>query len=113
MASRVRHLAVACNSTATAPKVFDLGHAIAGLTLEEARGLLDHIQDHLSVSSATFSPDIVVTSRGAAWDGENAAAAPAEKTAGVRRGDRGGAEQRAQSRGSPKSSSRRSGPRIV
>uniref|UniRef100_J3M9U9 Ribosomal protein L7/L12 C-terminal domain-containing protein n=1 Tax=Oryza brachyantha TaxID=4533 RepID=J3M9U9_ORYBR len=75
------HHSVACNSTAS-PKVLELGDAIAGLTLEEARGLVDHLQERLGVSAAAFSPAAVVAApgaAGAAGGGEDAAAA-AEKT---------------------------------
>ena len=58
--------AVACTSTAS-PKVLELGDAISGLTLEEARGLVDHLQERLGVTAAAFAPAAVV-------------AAPVEKT---------------------------------
>ncbi|BAF18271.1 large ribosomal subunit protein bL12c-like [Oryza sativa Japonica Group] len=73
-----RH-SVACNSTAaSSPKVLELGDAIAGLTLEEARGLVDHLQERLGVSAAAFAPAAVVAAPGAAGGGEDGA--PAEKT---------------------------------
>uniref|UniRef100_A0A0E0L5W1 Ribosomal protein L7/L12 C-terminal domain-containing protein n=1 Tax=Oryza punctata TaxID=4537 RepID=A0A0E0L5W1_ORYPU len=75
-----RH-SVACNSTAASPKVLEIGDAIAGLTLEEARGLVDHLQERLGVSAAAFAPAAVVAApgaAGAAGGGEDAA--PAEKT---------------------------------
>ncbi|CAN6336771.1 unnamed protein product [Urochloa humidicola] len=59
--------AVACTSTAASPKVLELGDAIAVLILEEARGLVDHLQERLGVTAAAFAPAAV-------------AAAPAEKT---------------------------------
>ncbi|KAL6610760.1 hypothetical protein ACP70R_040729 [Stipagrostis hirtigluma subsp. patula] len=71
--------AVACTSTAS-PKVLELGDAIAGLTLEEARGLVDHLQERLGVSAAAFAPAAVVAAPGAAAAGGEEAAAPAEKT---------------------------------
>ncbi|KAL6618757.1 hypothetical protein ACP70R_033896 [Stipagrostis hirtigluma subsp. patula] len=73
--------AVACTSTASpSPKVLELGDAIAGLTLEEARGLVDHLQERLGVSAAAFAPAAVVAAPGAAAAGGEEAAAPAEKT---------------------------------
>ncbi|KAF0927165.1 hypothetical protein E2562_030972 [Oryza meyeriana var. granulata] len=80
--NRGGRLSVACNSTAASPKVLELGEAIAGLTLEEARGLVDHLQERLGVSAAAFAPAAVVAAPGAAGSaggGEDAAAA-AEKT---------------------------------
>uniref|UniRef100_A0A0E0D6G1 Ribosomal protein L7/L12 C-terminal domain-containing protein n=1 Tax=Oryza meridionalis TaxID=40149 RepID=A0A0E0D6G1_9ORYZ len=74
-------LSVACNSTAASPKVLELVDAIAGLTLEEARGLVDHLQERLGVSAAAFAPAAVVAApgaAGAAGGGEDGA--PAEKT---------------------------------
>lgn len=75
-----RH-SVACNSTAaSSPKVLELGDAIAGLTLEEARGLVDHLQERLGVSAAAFAPAAVVAAPGAGGAGAAADEAPAEKT---------------------------------
>ncbi|TVU20274.1 hypothetical protein EJB05_36477, partial [Eragrostis curvula] len=73
--------AVACTSTTASPKILELGDAVAGLTLEEARGLVDHLQERLGVSAAAFAPAAVVAAPGAggAAGGEEAAA-PAEKT---------------------------------
>ncbi|KAM0879873.1 hypothetical protein ACQ4PT_033959 [Festuca glaucescens] len=42
------------------PKVLELGDAIAGLTLEEARNLVDLLQERLGVSAASFAPAAVV-----------------------------------------------------
>ncbi|KAL6615745.1 hypothetical protein ACP70R_038015 [Stipagrostis hirtigluma subsp. patula] len=74
--------AVAVASTATeSPKVLELGDAIAGLTLEEARSLVDHLQERLGVSAAAFAPAAVVAAPGAAGAGAGAEeAAPAEQT---------------------------------
>ncbi|KAL5220792.1 hypothetical protein ABZP36_025505 [Zizania latifolia] len=73
--------AVAVASTATeSPKVLELGDAIAGLTLEEARGLVDHLQERLGVSAAAFAPAAVVAAPGAGAGGAAADEAPAEKT---------------------------------
>ncbi|KAM0885323.1 hypothetical protein ACQ4PT_030407 [Festuca glaucescens] len=70
-------VAVACTSTTTAsPKVLELGDAIAGLTLEEARLLVDHLQERLGVSAASFAPAAAVAAAPAAAEAE----APAEKT---------------------------------
>ncbi|KAL6848917.1 hypothetical protein ACP4OV_021500 [Aristida adscensionis] len=72
--------AVACTSAASR-KVLELGDAIAGLTLEEARGLVDHLQERLGVSAAAFAPAAVVAAPGAgAGGGGEEAAAPAEQT---------------------------------
>ncbi|XP_062206411.1 large ribosomal subunit protein bL12c-like [Phragmites australis] len=77
-----RRRAVAVASTATeSPKVVELGDAIAGLTLEEARSLVDHLQERLGVTAAAFAPAAVVAAPGAAGAGAGAEeAAPAEKT---------------------------------
>ncbi|KAF0902935.1 hypothetical protein E2562_022583 [Oryza meyeriana var. granulata] len=73
--------AVAVASTATeSPKVLELGDAIAGLTLEEARSLVDHLQERLGVSAAAFAPAAVVAAPGAGGAGAAAEEAPAEKT---------------------------------
>jgi large subunit ribosomal protein L7/L12 len=70
-------VAVACTSTATAsPKVLELGDAISGLTLEEARLLVDHLQERLGVSAAAFAPAAAVAAAPAAAEAE----APVEKT---------------------------------
>ncbi|XP_062217638.1 large ribosomal subunit protein bL12c-like [Phragmites australis] len=77
-----RRRAVAVASTATeSPKVVELGDAIAGLTLEEARSLVDHLQERLGVTAAAFAPAAVVAAPGAGGAGAGAEeAAPAEKT---------------------------------
>ncbi|KAE8819491.1 hypothetical protein CFC21_041649 [Triticum aestivum] len=72
-----RRRAVAVASTATeSPKVLELGDAIAGLTLEEARNLVDHLQERLGVSAASFAPAAAVAAPAAAAAEE----APVEKT---------------------------------
>nr|CAB3460695.1 unnamed protein product [Digitaria exilis] len=71
--------AVACTSTAASPKVLELVDAIAVLTLEEARGLVDHLQERLGVTAAAFAPAAVAAAPGAAG-GEEDAAAAVEKT---------------------------------
>ncbi|BAH91222.1 Os01g0662200, partial [Oryza sativa Japonica Group] len=47
-----RAVAVVASTATESPKVLELGDAIAGLTLEEARGLVDHLQERLGVSAA-------------------------------------------------------------
>ncbi|XP_047053145.1 50S ribosomal protein L12-1, chloroplastic-like [Lolium rigidum] len=72
-----RRRAVAVASTATeSPKVLELGDAIAGLTLEEARNLVDHLQERLGVSAASFAPAAAAAAPAAAVAEE----APVEKT---------------------------------
>ncbi|RWW14980.1 hypothetical protein GW17_00021197 [Ensete ventricosum] len=63
---------------AVSPKIEELGSKIAGLTLEEARGLVDYLQDRLGVSAAAFAPAAVAVAPGAA--AEAAPAAVEEKT---------------------------------
>jgi large subunit ribosomal protein L7/L12 len=59
----------------------ELGDAIAGLTLEEARSLVDHLQERLGVSAAAFAPAAVVAAPGVGGAGSGAEEeAPAEKT---------------------------------
>ncbi|WOK99250.1 hypothetical protein Cni_G07962 [Canna indica] len=66
---------------AVAPKLEELGTAIANLTLEEARSLVDHLQDRLGVSAAAFAPAAVAVAPGSGGDGAaGAAAAVEEKT---------------------------------
>jgi large subunit ribosomal protein L7/L12 len=75
-----RAVAVASTSTES-PKVVELGDAIAGLTLEEARSLVDHLQERLGVSAAAFAPAAVVAAPGVVGAGSGAEEeAPAEKT---------------------------------
>ncbi|TKY67758.1 50S ribosomal protein L12-1 [Spatholobus suberectus] len=65
-------------AVAAPEKITKLGDEIAGLTLEEAKSLVDFLQDKLGVSAAAFAPVAAVAAPGAA-----AADAPAvveEKT---------------------------------
>ncbi|OEL33447.1 hypothetical protein BAE44_0005534 [Dichanthelium oligosanthes] len=66
-----------------APEVLprgSLGDAIAGLTLEEARNLVDHLQERLGVAAAAFAPGAVVAAPGAGGAGAAEEVAPVEKT---------------------------------
>ncbi|CAO1948082.1 unnamed protein product [Urochloa humidicola] len=73
--------AVAVASTATeSPKILELGDAIAGLTLEEARSLIDHLQERLGVTAAAFAPAAIVAAPGAGGAGAAEEEAPVEKT---------------------------------
>ncbi|PUZ55494.1 hypothetical protein GQ55_5G216700 [Panicum hallii var. hallii] len=74
-----RAVAAACTATES-PKVLELGDAIAGLTLEEARSLVDHLQERLGVTAAAFAPAAVVAAPGAGGAGAAEEAAPVEKT---------------------------------
>ncbi|XP_022989905.1 50S ribosomal protein L12, chloroplastic [Cucurbita maxima] len=60
-------------------KIEKLGADISNLTLEEARILVDFLQDKLGVSAAAFAPAVVVAAPGAAA-GDAAAEAVEEKT---------------------------------
>nr|ALO24229.1 al1 [Oryza sativa Japonica Group] len=75
-----RAVAVVASTATESPKVLELGDAIAGLTLEEARGFVDHLQERLGVSAAAFAPAAVVAAPGAGGAGAAADEAPAEKT---------------------------------
>ncbi|KAL1318883.1 hypothetical protein HN51_071170 [Arachis hypogaea] len=67
-------------SAVSAPeKIENLGAEISGLTLEEAKTLVDYLQDKLGVSAASFAPAAVVAAPGASSGGESAAAVE-EKT---------------------------------
>ncbi|KAI6700700.1 hypothetical protein NL676_015024 [Syzygium grande] len=67
-------------AAASAPeKVARLGDEIAGLTLAEARALVDLLQDRLGVSAAAFAP-AAAAAAGAAAPEAAAAAAVEEKT---------------------------------
>lgn len=59
-------------------KIEKLGTEISSLTLEEARILVDHLQDKLGVSMASFAPAAVAAAPGAG--GGDAPAAVEEKT---------------------------------
>nr|Q06036.1 RecName: Full=Large ribosomal subunit protein bL12cy; AltName: Full=50S ribosomal protein L12-2, chloroplastic; AltName: Full=CL12-2; Flags: Precursor [Secale cereale]CAA48414.1 ribosomal protein L12 [Secale cereale] len=56
VANRRRRAAAVASTVTESPKVLELGDAIAGLTLEEARNLVDHLQERLCVSAASFPP---------------------------------------------------------
>nr|CAD1823872.1 unnamed protein product [Ananas comosus var. bracteatus] len=70
----------AASAAAVSPKIEELGDAIANLTLAEARGLVDLLQDRLGVSAAAFAPAAVAAAPGAAADAAAAAPAVEEKT---------------------------------
>ncbi|EES01209.1 hypothetical protein BDA96_03G266800 [Sorghum bicolor] len=72
-----RAVAAACTATES-PKILELGDAIAGLTLEEARSLVDHLQERLGVTAAAFAPAAVVAAPAGAGAAEEEA--PVEKT---------------------------------
>ncbi|KAL0540832.1 hypothetical protein IC582_020847 [Cucumis melo] len=61
-------------------KIEKLGSDISSLTLEEARLLVDFLQDKLGVSAAAFAPAAVVAAPGGAVGGDAAAEAVEEKT---------------------------------
>jgi large subunit ribosomal protein L7/L12 len=63
-------VAVTCTTTES-PKVVELGDTIVGLTLEEARSLINHLQERLSVFAAVTVPS--------ASGADVEEAAPAEK----------------------------------
>uniref|UniRef100_A0A2P2PI61 Uncharacterized protein n=1 Tax=Rhizophora mucronata TaxID=61149 RepID=A0A2P2PI61_RHIMU len=69
-------------SAVSAPeKIEKLGAEISSLTLEEARTLVDYLQDKLGVSAAAFAPAAAVgAAPGAAGGGDAAAPAAEEKT---------------------------------
>ncbi|XP_022152130.1 50S ribosomal protein L12, chloroplastic-like [Momordica charantia] len=68
-------------SAAAAPeKVVEIGDVISKLTLEEARILVDYLQEKLGVSAAAFAPAAVAVAPGAGAGGDVAAAAVEEKT---------------------------------
>ncbi|KAF8010972.1 hypothetical protein BT93_J1568 [Corymbia citriodora subsp. variegata] len=60
-------------------KIGKLGDEISGLTLAEARSLVDYLQDKLGVSAAAFAPAAVAVAPGAGGDAGGAAAVE-EKT---------------------------------
>lgn len=74
-ASHVRPLA----AVAVPEKIEKIGDEIAGLTLEEAKGLVDFLQDKLGVSAAALAPVAAVAAAPGAG-GDAGAAAPEEKT---------------------------------
>ncbi|GLU11302.1 hypothetical protein SLE2022_280570 [Rubroshorea leprosula] len=65
-------------ATAAPEKIEKLGAEISSLTLEEARTLVDYLQEKLGVSAAAVAPAAVVAAPGAG--GAEAAAVPEEKT---------------------------------
>ncbi|RDX64998.1 50S ribosomal protein L12, chloroplastic, partial [Mucuna pruriens] len=65
-------------AVAAPEKITKLGDEIAGLTLEEAKSLVDFLQDKLGVSAAAFAPVAVAAGPGAAV--ADAPAAVEEKT---------------------------------
>lgn len=67
-------------AAAASPKVEEIGEQISKLTLEEARGLVDFLQDRLGVSAAAFAPAAVAAATGGAAGAEAAAPAVEEKT---------------------------------
>ena len=64
---------------AVAEKIEQLGAEISGLTLEEAKSLVDYLQDKLGVSAASFAPAAVVASPGATGEAPAGDAAAAEE----------------------------------
>ncbi|CAI0418984.1 unnamed protein product [Linum tenue] len=72
-ASHVRPISV----VAAPEKIENLGAEISSLTLEEARILVDYLQDKLGVSAAAFAPAAVAVAPGAAVA---EAETPVEKT---------------------------------
>ncbi|GMN42524.1 hypothetical protein TIFTF001_011737 [Ficus carica] len=74
-ASHVRPLA----AVSVPEKIEKIGDEIAGLTLEEAKGLVDFLQEKLGVSAAALAPvGPIAVAPGSG--GDAAAAAPEEKT---------------------------------
>ncbi|KAA0053661.1 50S ribosomal protein L12 [Cucumis melo var. makuwa] len=68
------------SAVAVPEKVSEIGDVISKLTLEEARTLVDYLQEKLGVSAASFAPAAVAVAPGAAAGGDDAAAAVEEKT---------------------------------
>ncbi|XP_068642861.1 large ribosomal subunit protein bL12c-like [Aristolochia californica] len=64
-------------TSAVSPKVEELGQNLKTLTLEEARSLVDWLQEELGVSAAAFAPAGVAAAPGAA--GAETAPAPVEE----------------------------------
>ncbi|KAG5118194.1 hypothetical protein JHK82_032614 [Glycine max] len=78
-ATTTRRARVVVASAVEAPeKITKLGDEIAGLTLEEAKNLVDFLQDKLGVSAAAFAP--VAVAAGAVGAVADAPAAVEEKT---------------------------------
>ncbi|XVF58059.1 hypothetical protein PTKIN_Ptkin07bG0032300 [Pterospermum kingtungense] len=68
------------NATAAPEKIEKLGAEISSLTLEEARSLVDYLQDKLGVSPAALAPAAVVVAAPGAGGADAGAAAVEEKT---------------------------------
>ncbi|KAG6513935.1 hypothetical protein ZIOFF_024272 [Zingiber officinale] len=64
---------------AVSPKIEEIGTIISNLTLEEACSLVDHLQDRLGVSAATFAPAAVAIAPGAATDAASGGEAAVEE----------------------------------
>eukprot|EP00262_Sarcandra_glabra_P014006 TRINITY_DN3996_c0_g1_i1.p1 TRINITY_DN3996_c0_g1~~TRINITY_DN3996_c0_g1_i1.p1 ORF type:complete len:190 (-),score=36.78 TRINITY_DN3996_c0_g1_i1:274-843(-) len=64
--SRIRTFLPPISAVASSPKIEELGKAISGLTLEEARGLVDWLQEELGVSPTAFTPAAIAVAPGAA-----------------------------------------------
>ncbi|KAG7016197.1 Monodehydroascorbate reductase 4, peroxisomal, partial [Cucurbita argyrosperma subsp. argyrosperma] len=75
-ATRLRPIA----AVSAPEKIEKLGSDISNLTLEEARILVDFLQDKLGVSAAAFAPAAVVAAPGGVAGGDAAAEAVEEKT---------------------------------
>ncbi|XP_072951686.1 large ribosomal subunit protein bL12c-like [Typha angustifolia] len=67
-------------AAAASPKIEELGNSISNLTLEEARNLVDLLQDRLGVSAAAFAPAAVAVAPGAADAAAGGPAVVEEKT---------------------------------
>ncbi|KAG6498685.1 hypothetical protein ZIOFF_038407 [Zingiber officinale] len=61
-----RRATFVCPPAAVSPKIEEIGTIISNLTLEEARSLVDHLQESLGVSAAAFAPVAVAVAPGAA-----------------------------------------------
>ncbi|KAL0692088.1 hypothetical protein Bca4012_059268 [Brassica carinata] len=72
-------------------KIEKIGSEISSLTLEEARILVDYLQDKFGVSPLSLAPAAAV----AAAPGDGGGARLRWRSDGVRRGDQRGAQQRA------------------
>uniref|UniRef100_A0A0C9S1J9 TSA: Wollemia nobilis Ref_Wollemi_Transcript_25250_1049 transcribed RNA sequence n=1 Tax=Wollemia nobilis TaxID=56998 RepID=A0A0C9S1J9_9CONI len=72
--------AAAVRAAVASPKVEQLGAELKQLTLEEARSLVEWLQEELGVSAATFAPAASVAAPGAAGGAAEAAPAVEEKT---------------------------------
>ena len=68
------------SAVAVPEKIEELGAKISGLTLEEAKVLVDYLQDKLGVSAASFAPAAVVAAPGGAAGADAAPAAAEEQT---------------------------------